>query len=59
METFNITDAYQLITAKLQHWVENMIAMLPNLALAILVLILFYFIAKVKEKRILELYNAV
>ncbi len=38
---------YELITGKLEAWLNNTIEMLPNLAVALLVLIVFYAIARI------------
>lgn len=47
METnLDVDKAYDLISGKLEAWLSSAIEMLPNLALALLVLILFYVIGK-------------
>tara|TARA_B100001109_G_scaffold255864_1_gene261792 strand:+ start:2388 stop:3284 length:897 start_codon:yes stop_codon:yes gene_type:complete len=46
MDELDINTAYTLIRDKLILWIESLIAMLPNLALAILILVVFYFVAK-------------
>lgn len=52
MNISNATDAYKLIAGKLQSWLEAGIEMLPNLAVAIVVLILFVIIGKLVRKAI-------
>lgn len=47
METENI---YELISGKLETWLTSAIEMLPNLVLALLVVIAFYVLAKVIRK---------
>lgn len=47
METENI---YELISGKLEAWLTSAIEMLPNLVLALLVIIAFYVLAKVIRK---------
>lgn len=47
METENI---YELITGKLEAWLTSAIEMLPNLVLALLVVIAFYVLARVIRK---------
>lgn len=42
----DFNNAYDLITEKLQEWSEAFILMLPNLALAIIIVIIAFFIAK-------------
>lgn len=44
---FGITKALNILTDKLQSWLESLTAMLPNFVVAVLVLVLFYFLAKV------------
>lgn len=46
----NLEEGYKLITEKLQEWLNTAIEMLPNLAVAVLVLIVFYFIATIIKK---------
>ncbi|MGY5353092.1 mechanosensitive ion channel family protein [Wenyingzhuangia sp. IMCC45533] len=46
MENFDITEPYKLIKGKIVTWAESFIEMLPNLALCILLLVLFYFVAR-------------
>ena len=46
----NLEEGYSLITDKLQEWLNSAIEMLPNLAAAVLVLIVFYFIASIIKK---------
>lgn len=46
----NLEEGYNIITEKLQEWLNSAIEMLPNLAVAILVLIIFYFIASIIKK---------
>ena len=41
-----INDAYNLVTDKLENWIDTLIQMLPNLALALIVLIVFYVVGK-------------
>lgn len=50
-------DAYELITGKLQSWASTAIEMLPNLAVAILVLIFFYLIGKLVRKVVSKLLH--
>ncbi len=46
----NIKNVYHTITGKLQDWLNTLIQMLPNIAVAIVVLILFYIAAKLIKK---------
>ncbi|WP_424963942.1 mechanosensitive ion channel family protein [Ekhidna sp.] len=43
---FGITKAINILTDKLQGWLESLTAMLPNFIVAVLVLVLFYFLAR-------------
>lgn len=54
---FDVEKAYKLITNKLETWMEQMVEMLPNLALAILVVILFYLLARVVKRLGLKLFS--
>ncbi len=46
----NLEEGYNIVTDKLQEWLNTAIEMLPNLAAAVLVLILFYFVASIIKK---------
>jgi small-conductance mechanosensitive channel len=46
----NLEEGYNLITEKLEAWMNSAIEMLPNLAAAVLVLVAFYFIASIIKK---------
>ncbi|MEQ6165814.1 mechanosensitive ion channel [Ekhidna sp. MALMAid0563] len=43
---FGITKAINILTDKLQGWLESLTAMLPNFVVAALVLMVFYFLAR-------------
>lgn len=43
---FQISDAVSLITGKLEAWLEQLIKLLPNLVIAVVVLLLFVLVAK-------------
>lgn len=49
-EFMDFNNAYDLITEKLQEWSDALILMLPNLALAIIIFIISFFIAKLLHK---------
>ncbi|MEO8399521.1 MAG: mechanosensitive ion channel domain-containing protein, partial [Ignavibacteriaceae bacterium] len=53
----DLNKALHIVLEKLQEWLNALIVMLPNLAVAILVLILFFILAKVFRKTILNLLN--
>ncbi|WP_237851930.1 mechanosensitive ion channel family protein [Rhodohalobacter sulfatireducens] len=45
-----MNEAYQIVAGKLETWLSATIEMLPNLALALLVLVVFYVIGKMLRK---------
>lgn len=49
-ESFNLKESLEGITTKLINWLDSIILNLPNFLLAVLVFILFYFIAKYTGK---------
>jgi small-conductance mechanosensitive channel len=52
LEEFEAKDAYNLVVNKLENWLETLIAMLPNLALAILILIISYFVGRIVKNAV-------
>ncbi len=46
----NFNSAIQIVTEKLQSWIHHFIAMLPNFVIAVLVIIVFYLIARLVSK---------
>ncbi|MDX1636458.1 MAG: mechanosensitive ion channel family protein [Balneolaceae bacterium] len=55
MNLSDATDAYQLIAGKLETWLDTAIQMLPNLAVAVLVLIIFFTLGKLVRKAVTKL----
>lgn len=51
----NINGAYNLVADKLETWIETFIRMLPNLAMALLVLIAFYVLGKLIRNAVKKL----
>ncbi|QYJ67659.1 mechanosensitive ion channel family protein [Flavobacterium litorale] len=43
---FNVTDISELITEKLSNWAETLIGILPNLVLAVIIVVIGFFVAK-------------
>ncbi|MCG8386008.1 MAG: mechanosensitive ion channel [Cytophagales bacterium] len=43
---FNLQKALRIVLDKLESWMETLIAMLPNLVVAVLILVIFYFLAR-------------
>lgn len=46
LENFEIKEAYGIVVGKLEGWTESLIAMAPNLVVAIVVMIAFYGLAR-------------
>lgn len=44
---FNIKRAFEIVKGKLEGWLETLTEMLPNFVVAILVVIIFYFLSKI------------
>lgn len=55
----DINEAYNLVTDKLETWIDTLIQMLPNLAVALIVLIVFYVIGKLIRNAIGRLLERV
>ncbi|MEO6521909.1 MAG: mechanosensitive ion channel [Mucilaginibacter sp.] len=53
----DINNAYQLIVDKLTLWAKDLIKILPNIALAALILVLGFFIAKVVSNAIKKVFR--
>lgn len=59
MESFNIEKAYDLVIGKLQGWLEAFISMLPNLAVALLVMLLFFIAGRLIKKVVSRLVDRI
>jgi len=55
----NINDAYNLVADKLETWIDTLIRMLPNLVMALLVLIAFYVVGKLIRSAVGKLLDKV
>ena len=55
IDSSELNDAYGIVTGKLENWIRNFIEMLPNLVVALFVLVLFYVIGKLVRKAISNL----
>lgn len=55
----DINRAYQLVSGKLEDWLNTAIEMLPNMVLALLVLIIFYVVGKILRKFVRTLLEKV
>lgn len=54
-----IQNAIQLVTGKVEAWLEKLIAMLPNFVVAVIVLLLFYVIAKIIKRFSYRLFRRI
>jgi len=59
MDTEELNDAYGIVMGKVEEWITGFIAMLPNLVVAIFVLIIFYVAGKMARKAVNKLLNSV
>ncbi|RJE74111.1 mechanosensitive ion channel family protein [Reichenbachiella sp. MSK19-1] len=57
MEELNLEQPIEKVLNKLESWYEGVIAMLPNMAVAILVFILFLVLAKLSQKLFVKLFK--
>lgn len=55
----DINNAYELVIGKIENWIDTFIQMLPNLAVALIVLITFYVIGKLIRNAIGRLLKKV
>lgn len=59
MNTAEINDAYSIIAGKVETWITGFIEMLPNLVVALLILIVFYVIGKFARRGVSNLLGRV
>ena len=57
MQNLTFENAYSLIAGKLEEWINTAIEMLPNLAMALLVLIIFFVLGKVLRRVVAKLLD--
>jgi len=53
----NVKNVYHTVTDKLQEWINTLIQMLPNIAVAVLVIIAFYLLARLVKNIISKVLN--
>ncbi len=53
----NVKNVYHTISDKLQEWLNTLIQMLPNIAVAIIIVVVFYLIARLVKKGTSRLLN--
>ena len=56
---FDISKAYDLVTERLENWLNSGIKMLPNLVMAILVLLLFVLLGKLIRRFLSKILNRI
>ncbi|GAB5522380.1 MAG: hypothetical protein Roseis2KO_02520 [Roseivirga sp.] len=56
---FDINQAFSIVQEKIEGWLETLASLLPNIVVAIFVLILFYFISRLARKATLRLLKNV
>jgi Small-conductance mechanosensitive channel len=59
MDTTELNDAYGIVMGKIETWITGLIEMLPNLVVALFILILFYVIGKLARKAVTKLLSTV
>lgn len=59
MDTNELNDAYGIVMGKIEDWITGFIAMLPNLVVAIFVLIIFFVAGKLARKAVNNLLSRV
>src|SRR6056297_3148995 len=59
MDTNQINDSYNIVAGKVESWITGFIEMLPNLVVALLILILFYVIGKFARKAVSNLLGKI
>jgi len=59
MDTNQINNSYNIVAGKVESWITGFIEMLPNLVVALLILILFYVIGKFARKAVSNLLGKI
>lgn len=59
MDTSQINDAYGIVADKVESWITGFIEMLPNLVVALIILIVFYVLGKIARKAVTNLLGKV
>jgi len=59
METTDLNDAYGIVAGRVEEWITTFFEMLPNMVVALFVLLLFYVLGKVARRAISNLLNQV
>jgi len=59
MDSFDLSDAYNIVVGRVEDWITTMIALLPNLVVAILVLIVFFVLGRITRRTVGKLLSRV
>lgn len=59
MDTSEINDAYGIVAGKVEAWITTFFEMLPNLVVALIILIVFYVLGKFARKAVTNLLSRV
>lgn len=59
MDTTQLNDAYGIVAGKVESWITGFIEMLPNLVVALFILIIFYVLGKFARKAVSNLLGKV
>lgn len=59
MDSFNVNDAYNIVVGRVEEWITAMIALLPNLVVATLILIVFFVLGRIARKTVSKLLSRV
>ncbi|CAN5293327.1 mechanosensitive ion channel [soil metagenome] len=59
MDSFDLNDAYNIVAGRVEDWITTMIALLPNLVVAILVLIVFFLLGRITRKAVSKVLSRV
>lgn len=59
MDTTQLNDAYGIVAGKVESWITGFIEMLPNLVVALFILIIFYVLGKFARKAVTNLLGRV
>lgn len=59
MDTSEINDAYGIVVGKVEDWITSFFEMLPNLVVALFILIIFYILGKFARKAVTNLLSRI
>ncbi|REL33689.1 mechanosensitive ion channel family protein [Rhodohalobacter sp. SW132] len=59
METGELNDAYGIVVGRVEEWITTFFELLPNMVVAIFVLILFYVLGRIARRAVSNLFSKV